>query len=187
MTPRASDPAEPPDPSLRTRAAAPPPESSRRILIVDSDHRVREGIAGLIALSDGLEVVGTTSRADETLDAVRDRRPGVLVIDPYLPDLASGLALISALRAAYPALRIVATCRDGGHDGASLAAGADACVEQGGDPAVFQAALVSATQRPDTPTGRPGATVRRGRADSPSGAGGSRAPTRPSRADRAAD
>ena len=146
MSPRATDPADPPERRARSRVSAPGPATPQRILVVDSDHRVRDSIAGLIALSDGIEVIGMTSDAHETLDAVRRSGPGVLIIDPYLPDLGSGLALVSALRAFAPSLRIVATCREGGHDDASLAAGADICVERSGDPAVFQDALVAAAR-----------------------------------------
>lgn len=144
MSPRATDPSEPPQPTGARPAPEASPENPQRILVVDSDHRVRDSIAGLIALCDGLEVAGVTSQAHETLDAVRRLEPGVLIVDPYLPDLGSGLALISALRAFAPSLRIVATCREGGHDDASLAAGADACVERSGDPAAFQDALIAA-------------------------------------------
>jgi DNA-binding NarL/FixJ family response regulator len=165
MSPRATDPSEPPPTTGARRAPEPIPADPQRILVVDSDHRVRDSIAGLIALCDGLEVAGVTSQAHETLDAVRRLEPGVLIVDPYLPDLGSGLALISALRAFAPSLRIVATCREGGHDDASLAAGADACVERSGDPAAFQDALIAAVgsavgpaveagaAQPDGPTG----------------------------------
>lgn len=165
MSPRATDPAEQPAASTPSREAAqitgPVPGRHERVLVVDGDHRVRDGIAGLIALSEGLEVVGTTSHAHETLDAVRRLEPSVLIVDPYLPDLGSGLALVSALRAFAPTLRIVSTCREGGHDDASLAAGADACVERSGDPAAFQEALVAAVLPAPVPA--PAARASRGR------------------------
>ena len=162
MSPRATDPAEPPGSPAGQPTQARDTRTSRRLLIVDGDHRVRDGIAGLMALSAGVQVVGMTSRPHETLDAVRRLRPGVIVVDPMLPDLDSGLALISALRAYAPSLRIVATCRDGGLDHAALAAGADACVERCGDPAAFHDAILAAVLSPTVLRRRgPARTARR--------------------------
>jgi DNA-binding NarL/FixJ family response regulator len=130
-----------------------------RVLIVDGDHRVRDSLADLIGLADGVEVVGATSQLRETLDAVDRLEPGVVVIDPYLPDLASGLGLIGTLRASGRNLRIVATCREDGLHDLALRAGADACVDHCGDPAAFQEAVLAAA-RPTSVRARVGDTPR---------------------------
>ncbi len=119
----------------------------QRILVVDGDHRVRDSLADLIGLADGVEVVGTTSRADETLEAIARLDPDVVVIDPYLPDLDAGLAFIRTLRtggAGRRIVRVVATCRDDDLAPLALAAGADACVDRCADPTVFQEAVLAA-------------------------------------------
>jgi DNA-binding NarL/FixJ family response regulator len=157
MTPRIPTPAIP-DPGVP--APSPIPSPAQRILVVDDDHRVRDSLADLIGLADGVEVVGTTSQPAETLAAIERLRPSVVVIDPYLPDLEDGLAFIRSLRANSPrALRIVATCRDGGIGEAALAAGADVVVDRCADAVVFQdAVLAAAHPRPadGSPDGSPG-------------------------------
>lgn len=128
--------------------------ATQRILVVDGDHRVRDSLADLIGLADGVEVVGTASQVDETLDAIARLDPDVVVIDPYLPDIETGLALIRTLRAAgRRVVRIVATCREDELGPMTLAAGADACVDRCADPTVFQEAVLAAARPADEPAG----------------------------------
>jgi DNA-binding NarL/FixJ family response regulator len=142
MAPSIPTPATP-DPGVTAPSRI--PSRLQRILVVDEDHRVRDSLADLIGLADGVEVVGTTSQPAETLAAIERLRPSVVVIDPYLPDLEDGLAFIRSLRANGPrALRIVATCRDGGIGEVALAAGADVVVDRCADAVVFQAAVLAA-------------------------------------------
>lgn len=148
MTPSIPTPATP-DPGITARPTI-LNNPVERILVVDDDHRVRDSLADLIGLADGVEVVGTTSQPAETLAAIERLRPSVVVIDPYLPDLEDGLAFIRSLRADGPrGLRIVATCRDNGIGEVALAAGADAVVDRCADAVVFhEAVLAAAHPRP---------------------------------------
>jgi CheY-like chemotaxis protein len=150
------------DPDPAPRPAAPDPTGSddastlatQRILVVDGDHRVRDSLADLIGLADGVEVVGMASQVEETLDAIARLDPDVVVIDPYLPDVETGLALIRTLRATgRRVVRIVATCREDELGPMALAAGADACVDRCADPIVFQEAVLAAARLADEPTG----------------------------------
>ena len=155
----ATTPSEPPGPSADSGVPAPPavpaaePTTSapQRILVVGDDHRVRDSLADLIGLADGVQIVGTTSRPAETLEALRRLAPDVVVVDPYLPDLPAGLELIGALRRSGNVMRIVVTCRDAGLDVTALAAGADACVDWCADPGALQEAVVAAANA--TPPG----------------------------------
>jgi DNA-binding NarL/FixJ family response regulator len=126
----------------------------QRILIVDGDHRVRDCLADLLGLAAGARVVGTTSQPGETLDAIDRLDPAVVVIDPYLPDLDTGLALIGAVRSSARDVRIVATCREDGFDDLALAAGADSCVHRDADPVAFCEAVAVAA-RLDASRGSP--------------------------------
>jgi DNA-binding NarL/FixJ family response regulator len=138
---------DPNQPRRPVAAADQIPPAVRRILVVDGDHRVRDSLADLIGLTDGVEVVGTTSQVDETLEAIERLDPEVIVIDPYLPDLDTGLAFIRGLRAGRRrVIRIVATCRDDELWPLALAAGADACVDRCADPTVFQEAVLLASR-----------------------------------------
>jgi CheY-like chemotaxis protein len=145
-------PVAPPDPSGPDDAS---PLATQRILVVDGDHRVRDSLADLIGLADGVVIVGTTSQLEETLEAIARLVPDVVVIDPYLPDVETGLALIRTLRTAgRRVLRIVATCRDDDLGPVALAAGADACVDRCADPSVFQEAVLAAARLDDEPAGQ---------------------------------
>lgn len=144
----APDQISPSEPIVRSAA--------QRILVVDGDHRVRDSLADLIGLAEGVEVVGTTSQADETLEAIEHLDPEVVVIDPYLPDLDVGLALIRTLRSGAVGrrvVRIVATCRVDDLGPLALAAGADACVDRCADPTVFQEAVLAAARPAGEPIG----------------------------------
>ena len=145
----------------------------RRILVVDADHRVRDSLAGVIALADGLEVVGTASHLGEAVDAVRALSPDVVLLDPDLPDIASGRALLDRLRALRPAPRVFIMSWATAAENAELVAQADGFIEKCSDPASFTdaviAAALSADDRPAAgirhrrPAGRPHAVRRGGR------------------------
>ncbi|WDI40565.1 response regulator [Bremerella sp. P1] len=77
-----------------------------RLMIAD-DHAVfRAGLKLLLQTHDDLEVVGEVSDADELLDAVKQLRPDVLVLDLTMPG-GSTLPLIEKLRKAIPETRIL--------------------------------------------------------------------------------
>ncbi|HYM84214.1 MAG TPA: response regulator [Candidatus Dormibacteraeota bacterium] len=73
-----------------------------RVLIVDADHRVRESLADLLGLSDTVSVVGLAGHVGAAFDGVGAESPDVVVLDPRLPDVEAGLALIALLDAAEP-------------------------------------------------------------------------------------
>jgi DNA-binding NarL/FixJ family response regulator len=78
-----------------------------RVVLVDADHRVRECLSDLINLGDGIEVVGTAGTASAALELVERARPHLVVVDPQLPDLEAGLALVARLHEAFPTVRVV--------------------------------------------------------------------------------
>jgi CheY-like chemotaxis protein len=79
-----------------------------RLLVVDADRRVRSSLAGLLALVDSVEVVGTVGHARAALEACETQRPDAVVIDPRLPELTDGVAFIRGLRASRPEVQVVA-------------------------------------------------------------------------------
>jgi two-component system, NarL family, response regulator DevR len=120
-------------------------DHDRRILVVDADHRVRDSFAGLIALVDGVEVVGTTGQPPEAMAALRGSRPDIVVIDPRLPELEVGLALVGAMHRARPDVRVVVLGWSGDHEQLAMDAGADGFICKSADPvAVVEAVLAVA-------------------------------------------
>ena len=56
-----------------------------RVLLADDQRVVREGLATLLGLLDGIEVVGTASDGDEVLDLAARLRPDVVLMDLRMP------------------------------------------------------------------------------------------------------
>lgn len=78
-----------------------------RVLTVDSQPLVQEGLAAMIDREDDMTVVATASTGAEALDDVRRQRPDVVTLDLLLPDMR-GETLARQILAAFPQTRIVA-------------------------------------------------------------------------------
>jgi len=72
-----------------------------KVLVVDDDFMVARIHRGFVERVDGFEVVGTANSGEQALDALRELRPDLVLLDLYLPDVF-GLDLIAELRAAQP-------------------------------------------------------------------------------------
>jgi DNA-binding NarL/FixJ family response regulator len=105
---------------------APERHRPHRIVVVDADHRVRASLAGLLSLGDHLEVVGQAGGLGDALATCEDAVPDVVVVDPRLPDVDGGLALISVLRRRAPGCRVLVLSWTESLDHELLATGADA-------------------------------------------------------------
>lgn len=70
-----------------------------RVVVVDDQTLVRQGIRGLLGLSEEIEVVGEGADGDEALALVAEHEPDVLLLDLRMPR-RDGIATLEALRAA---------------------------------------------------------------------------------------
>ncbi|QCB94849.1 response regulator [Cellulomonas shaoxiangyii] len=70
-----------------------------RVVVVDDQTLVRQGIRGLLALTDAVDVVAEGADGDEALALVAEHRPDVLLLDLQMPR-RDGVAVLEALRAA---------------------------------------------------------------------------------------
>jgi two-component system NarL family response regulator len=87
-----------------------------RILVVEDHHVVRQGLMALIRTVPGLEVVAEAPDGDEAVRQFRQHKPDVTLMDLRLPKM-SGVDAIAAIRAEFPAARvIVLTTFDGDED-----------------------------------------------------------------------
>ncbi|MDQ8045692.1 MAG: response regulator transcription factor [Solirubrobacteraceae bacterium] len=77
-----------------------------RLLLAEDQAMVRGALAALLELEGDLEVVGQVGRGDEIVDAVREHRPDVALLDIELPGL-DGIAAATQLRAAAPATKVL--------------------------------------------------------------------------------
>lgn len=77
-----------------------------RVLLADDHIMMREGLASIIEMSEGLEVVGQTNGGLATLEAVERLSPDVVVLDYSMPDL-DGPDVMNKLREAGSTARVL--------------------------------------------------------------------------------
>jgi DNA-binding NarL/FixJ family response regulator len=73
-----------------------------RVLVVDDQRLMRDGIASLLGIQDGIEVVGTASNGQEALARAADLRPEVVLMDMRMP-VMDGVSATAHLREAHNA------------------------------------------------------------------------------------
>jgi DNA-binding NarL/FixJ family response regulator len=85
-----------------------PGENSRnpRVAVVDADRRVQQSIAEVLRVA-GVEVIGTAGDVRSALELVEAKHPTVLLVDPRLPDIDAGRALLSGISLGWPSVRLV--------------------------------------------------------------------------------
>lgn len=96
-----------------------------RVMLVDDQTLVRQGVRGLLDLVPDIEVIGEASDGEEALEAVPRLRPDVLLLDIRMPRL-SGIGVLEALRSAgtLPPTLVLTTFDDGDATIAAIKAGA---------------------------------------------------------------
>lgn len=96
-----------------------------RVVLVDDQTLVRQGIRGLLELVADIEVVGEASDGEEALEKIPTLAPDVLLLDIRMPRL-NGIAVLEALRAAnsLPPTLVLTTFDDGDAAIAAIKAGA---------------------------------------------------------------
>ena len=77
-----------------------------RLLLADDQALVRGALAALLSMESDLEVVAEVGRGDEVVDAAREHRPDVALLDVEMPGM-DGIAATAALREALPDVRVL--------------------------------------------------------------------------------
>lgn len=69
-----------------------------RVLIVDDQHLVRDGIASLLALQQGIAaVVGTAENGRVAVSVVKEQAPDVVLMDIRMP-VMDGITAVEEIR-----------------------------------------------------------------------------------------
>lgn len=117
--------------------------SPPRVVIVDADRRILGSLTDLLAVSGDVSVVGQAHDVRNALEVVEQTRPDVVLVDPRLPDIDAGLAMVNGMRRAWPQMRIVLT---GWSDtsGHAFVPDAPRYVSKGSSPEEFASAIADA-------------------------------------------
>lgn len=77
-----------------------------RVLIADDHPIVRRGIADLLAMEDGIQVIGEAKDGREALEAARSLGPDIILMDLVMPEM-DGIEAIRQIKAAELDCRIL--------------------------------------------------------------------------------
>jgi DNA-binding NarL/FixJ family response regulator len=102
-----------------------------RILVVDDNDRVRQGVIAILASRTNWEVCGQARDGAEAIQKVRELRPDLILLDISMPGM-NGLDVARAVRGEMADAKILIMSQ---HDPASvlqgvLQAGANGCVDK---------------------------------------------------------
>ncbi|MBM7774403.1 DNA-binding NarL/FixJ family response regulator [Actinokineospora baliensis] len=79
---------------------------SIRVLVVDDQQLVREGVASLLGLQPDIEVVGTAANGKEAIERVLALAPDLVLMDVRMPEM-DGVAAVAVLRTRAPGCRVL--------------------------------------------------------------------------------
>ena len=114
---------------------------SPRLLVVDADDRTRESVVGILGIRHRYDVVGSAGHVAAALALMKEHRPDVVIIDPRLPELPDGIALIRRMRIINPDVRILAVGWTPSLEHDALDAGADVFVRKTFKPGDLSGAI----------------------------------------------
>jgi DNA-binding NarL/FixJ family response regulator len=121
-------------------------QDTTRVLVVDDQRVVREGLLLLLGLIDGLEVVGAAADGQEALVMVEDTDPDVVLMDLDMPrvDGIEATRRLTELRPHLPVV-VLTTYTDDERVFAALRAGARGYLTKDAGAAEIHVAITAAT------------------------------------------
>ncbi|MGN6866811.1 MAG: response regulator [Solirubrobacteraceae bacterium] len=82
-------------------------EGAVRVVLADDQRLVRESLATLLGLLDGIELLATASDGEEALALSAEHDPDVVLMDLRMPRM-DGIEATSRLRESHPDVRVIA-------------------------------------------------------------------------------
>ncbi len=101
-----------------------------RLLLVDDNAEVREGLRVMLELSEGIEVVGMAGEGWEALKLAEECLPDVVLMDIRMPAM-DGLEATRLIKLLRPEIRVIALTLYQSYRDDALAAGAEAVLVKG--------------------------------------------------------
>jgi DNA-binding NarL/FixJ family response regulator len=77
-----------------------------KVLVVDDQRIVREGLALLLRTTPGVEPVGAAENGRQAVELVRELEPDIVLMDLRMPEL-DGVEATRAIRNAHPAVQVI--------------------------------------------------------------------------------
>jgi NarL family two-component system response regulator LiaR len=78
-----------------------------RVLIVDDHNMVRRGLATILKISPGLQLVGEAGNGREAVEVCARSQPDVVLMDLVMPEM-SGAVATAAIRKRWPQVQVIA-------------------------------------------------------------------------------
>ena len=128
-------------PDAQPASGVPARDVALRLVVVDADDRTRESVVGLLGIRERFRVVGSAGHLGAAIRLVEQQRPDVVIIDPRLPEVSGGVALIRAIRGIDPGIRILAVGWSPELEHDTIEAGADGFVRKTFRPAELADAI----------------------------------------------
>ena len=82
------------------------PENDVRVLVVDDQRLIRDGIASLLSIQLGIEIVGTATNGHEAIKQAQELQPDVILMDVRMP-VMDGVAATTRIRRQFPQCRVL--------------------------------------------------------------------------------
>ncbi len=82
------------------------PSAAVRVLVVDDQQLMRDGLTSLLGIQDGIEIVGAAANGQEAIEQALTLRPDVILMDVRMPDM-DGVAATAHLRREAPECQIL--------------------------------------------------------------------------------
>lgn len=82
------------------------PKTSVRVLVVDDQRLMRDGLASLLGIQEGIEVVGDAANGEEAIAQALTLMPDVILMDVRMP-VMDGVAATAAIRQKLPTCQVI--------------------------------------------------------------------------------
>ena len=77
-----------------------------KVLVVDDQRVVREGLATIVGTLPGVEVIGLAAEGAKAIQLAAEHRPDVVLMDLRMPE-TDGIQATTAIRSQHPATQVV--------------------------------------------------------------------------------